>query len=78
MEISRKHLLLIMCALDSHINELLDRKDMIERRKYRTGILSDEYELLYRETEVNLSETESLKSMVGDLLLKDTEATAYE
>ena len=30
---SRKHLLLIKDALNSHINELLDRKDMIERRK---------------------------------------------
>lgn len=47
MEMSRKHLLLIKDALNSHINELLDRKDMVERRKYRAGILSEEYELLY-------------------------------
>ena len=43
MEMSRKHLLLIKAALNSHINELLDRKDMIERRRYRAGILSEEY-----------------------------------
>ena len=68
---SRKHLLLIKGALNSHINELLDRKDMIERRKYRAGILSEEYELMLRETEAELSETEALDRMIGDLLLKD-------
>lgn len=68
---SRKHLLLIREALNSHINELLDRKDMIERRKCRAGILSEEYDLLYRETEARLAETEAFDRMVGDLLLKD-------
>ena len=68
---SRKHLLLIKGALNSHINELLDRKDMIERRKYRAGILSEEYELMLRETEAGLSEAEALDRMIGDLLLKD-------
>ena len=71
MEMSRKHLLLIRAALNSHINELLDRKDMIERRKCRVGILSEEYDLLYRETEARLAETEAFDRMVGDLLLKD-------
>lgn len=71
MEMSRKHLLLIREALNSHINELLDRKDMIERRKCRAGILSEEYDLLYRETEARLAETEAFDRMVGDLLLKD-------
>ena len=68
---SRKHLLLIKAALNSHFNELLDRKDMIERRKYRAGLLTEEYELLYRETEAELSETKALDRMIGDLLLKD-------
>ena len=68
---SRKYLLLIKAALNSHINELLDRKDMIERRRYRAGILSEEYELMRRETEAELSETEVLDRMVGDLLLRD-------
>lgn len=67
---SRKHLLLIKAALNSHINELLDRKDMIERRKCRAGILTEEYELLYRETEARLAETEAFDRMIGDLLLK--------
>lgn len=71
MEMSRKHLLLIKAALNSHINELLDRKDMIERRKCRAGILTEEYELLYRETEARLAETEAFDRMIGDLLLKD-------
>ena len=71
MEMSRKHLLLIKAALNSHFNELLDRKDMIERRKYRAGLLTEEYELLYRETEAELSETKALDRMIGDLLLKD-------
>lgn len=71
MEISRKHLLLIKAALNSLFNELLDRKDMIERRKYRAGLLTEEYELLYRETEAELSETKALDRMIGDLLLKD-------
>lgn len=71
MEMSRKHLLLIKDALNSHINELLDRKDMIERRKYRNGILSEEYELLFIEIEAKLSETEALDSLIGDLLLRD-------
>ena len=71
MEMSRKHLLLIKAALNSHINELLDRKDMIERRRYRAGILSEEYELMRRETEAELSETEVLDRIVGDLLLRD-------
>lgn len=71
MEMSRKHLLLIKDALNSHINELLDKKDMIERRKFRAGILSEEYELLFREIEARLSETEALDSLIGDLLLRD-------
>ena len=71
MEMSRKHLLLIKAALNSHINELLDRKDMIERRRCRAGILSEEYELMYKETEARLAETEALDRMIGDLLLKD-------
>ena len=71
MEMSRRHLLLIKAALNSHINELLDRKDMIERRKCRAGILTEEYELLYRETEARLAETEAFDRMIGDLLLKD-------
>ena len=71
MKMSRKHLLLIKAALNSHINELLDRKDMIERRKCRAGILTEEYELLYRETEARLAETEAFDRMIGDLLLKD-------
>ena len=69
---SRKHLLLIKAALNSHINELLDRKDMIERRRCREGILSEEYDLMHRETEAELSETEVLDRMIGDLLLKDS------
>lgn len=68
---SRKHLLLIKDALNSYINELLDRKDMIERRKFRAGILSEEYELLLREIEARLSETEAFDSLIGDLLLRD-------
>lgn len=76
MEMSRKHLLLIKDALNSHINELLDQKDMIERRKFRAGILSEEYELLFREIEARLSETEALDSLIGDLLLRD--AWLYE
>ena len=44
---------------------------MIERRKYRAGLLTEEYELLYRETEAELSETKALDRMIGDLLLKD-------
>ena len=71
MEMSRKHLLLIKDALGSYTNELLDRKDMIERRKYRDGILSEEYELLFREIEAKLSETEALDSLIGDLLLRN-------
>ena len=71
MEMSRKLLLLIKDALNSHINELLDQKDMIERRKFRAGILSEEYELLFREIEARLSETEALDSLIGDLLLRD-------
>ena len=71
MEMSRKHLLLIKGALGSYTNELLDRKDMIERRKFRAGILSEEYELLFREIEARLSETEALDSLIGDLLLRD-------
>lgn len=71
MEMSRKHLLLIKAALNSHINELLDRKDMIERRRFRAGALSEEYELMLKETEAELSETEALDRMIGDLLLKD-------
>ena len=71
MEIPRKHLLLIKDALGSYTNELLDRKDVIERRKYRDGILSEEYELLFREIEAKLSETEALDSLIGDLLLRD-------
>lgn len=71
MEMSRKHLLLIKDALNSYINELLDRKDMIERRKFRAGILSEEYELLLREIEARLSETEAFDSLIGDLLLRD-------
>lgn len=71
MEMSRKHLLLIKDALNSHINELLDRKDMVERRKYRSGILSEEYELLYAEIEVRLAETKALDNMILDLLLRD-------
>ena len=69
---SRKHLLLIRAALNSHINELLDRKDMIERRRCREDILSEEYDLLYRETEARLAETEAFDRMIGDLLLKDS------
>lgn len=68
---SRKHLLLIKDALNSHLNELLDKKDMIERRKFRAGILSEEYELLFREIEAKLSETEALDRLIGDLLLRD-------
>lgn len=68
---SRKHLLLIKAALNSHINELLDRKDMIERRRCRAGVLSEEYELMLKEAEAELSETEVLDRMIGDLLLKD-------
>lgn len=64
-------MLLIKDALNSHINELLDQKDMIERRKFRAGILSEEYELLFREIEARLSETEALDSLIGDLLLRD-------
>ncbi len=64
-------MLLIKDALNSHINELLDKKDMIERRKFRAGILSEEYELLFREIEARLSETEALDSLIGDLLLRD-------
>lgn len=64
-------MLLIKDALNSHINELLDKKDMIERRKFRAGILSEEYELLFREIEAKLSETEALDSLIGDLLLRD-------
>ena len=64
-------MLLIKDALNSHINELLDKKDMIERLKFRAGILSDEYELLFREIEARLSETEALDSLIGDLLLRD-------
>ena len=64
-------MLLIKDALNSYINELLDRKDMIERRKFRAGILSEEYELLLREIEARLSETEALDSLIGDLLLRD-------
>lgn len=69
-------MLLIKDALNSHINELLDQKDMIERRKFRAGILSEEYELLFREIEARLSETEALDSLIGDLLLRD--AWLYE
>ena len=72
MEMSRKHLLLIRAALNSHINELLDRKDMIERRRCREDILSEEYDLLYRETEARLAETEAFDRMIGDLLLTDS------
>ena len=72
MEMSRKHLLLIKAALNSHINELLDRKDMIERRRCREGILAEEYDLLYRETEARLAETEAFDRMIGDMLLKDS------
>lgn len=68
---SRKHLLLIKAALNSYINELLDRKDMIERRRCRAGVLSEEYELMLKEAEAELSETEVLDRMIGDLLLKD-------
>ena len=68
---SRKHLLLIKAALNSHINELLDRKDMIERRRCRAGVLSEEYELMLKDAEAELSETEVLDRMIGDLLLKD-------
>ena len=64
-------MLLIIDALNSYINELLDRKDMIERRKFRAGILSEEYELLLREIEARLSETEAFDSLIGDLLLRD-------
>ncbi len=64
-------MLLIKDALNSYINELLDRKDMIERRKFRAGILSEEYELLLREIEARLSETEAFDSLIGDLLLRD-------
>lgn len=71
MEMSRKHLLLIKAALNSYINELLDRKDMIERRRCRAGVLSEEYELMLKEAEAELSETEVLDRMIGDLLLKD-------
>ena len=71
MEMSRKHLLLIKAALNSHINELLDRKDMIERRRCRAGVLSEEYELMLKDAEAELSETEVLDRMIGDLLLKD-------
>ena len=64
-------MLLIKDALGSYTNELLDRKDMIERRKFRAGILSEEYELLLREIEARLSETEAFDSLIGDLLLRD-------
>lgn len=64
-------MLLIKDALGSYTNELLDKKDMIERRKFRAGILSEEYELLFREIEARLSETEALDSLIGDLLLRD-------
>lgn len=69
-------MLLIKDALNSHINELLDQKYMIEIRKFRAGILSEEYELLFREIEARLSETEALDSLIGDLLLRD--ARLYE
>lgn len=44
---------------------------MVERRKYRAGILSEEYELLYAEIKARLAETESLDNMILDLLLRD-------
>lgn len=72
MEMSREDLLLIQNALNSHINELLDRKDMIERRRYRAGILSEEYELLNSDTEASLYKAKALDNKILDFLLRDS------
>lgn len=72
MKMSREDLFLIKNALNSHINELLDRKDMIERRRRREGILSEEYELLNRDTEASLYKAKALDNKILDFLLRDS------
>ncbi len=68
---TRKHLQLISCALDSYKRDLRTQKVLLGLRMHQNDLLGKEASIEYEDVEMRLAEAERLGDMVSDLLLRD-------